>query len=148
MKASMIGFCGGLAIVLLARFAHGQDIGVNGSGCQVFAGNCATIVSLTASRSVNIVVTGDSAVAQCDAALPGGMFLPRRRRKVRCDFGNSGQACEIGPLTITAGGSGAGAGGAGGLLDGTPITTQDWEEIIRPNGRVSIICRKTGRAGN
>jgi hypothetical protein len=139
----------GLAGALAASVAFGQNVGVNSSSCQVFAGDCVTIVSLTQARSVSIVETNNKAIAECRAVLPGGMFLPRHRRQVQCDFGNTGQTCQIGPISLSTSaadmtsGADTSAEGAAGIvfLSGNAISTRNWKETIQPSGQVAITCR-------
>jgi hypothetical protein len=140
------------ALILLAPFAFAQGVEVNGLVCQILAADCSTIVSVQAS-SMSIALKSKGYYAICNAILPS--FAPSSDEKqVKCNFQNTGQNCIIGPsqdmtaiCSSTTSNSSAQTSIEITTSDGTQstmtslVSTPDWQEIIQPNGNVSIKCQ-------
>jgi hypothetical protein len=155
MRAEILALCGGVLMGLLFMpCALAQSLGVNGSECTILAADCSTIVSITQDRTVNIQVNSQGYHAQCRTTLPSDAVAPSNGRHVKCSFSNSGQSCGISVnqnsmanCTSTTSGSSVQANTeATASIDSSATTsnsvsTQDWEETIRPNGQVYITCQ-------
>jgi len=131
----------------LASAALGQNVAVDSSECRILAGDCRTVISITQNKKADIAVANSSASAECDTVLPGGAFLPPAGREIRCGYANTGQTCTIGPLSLTILADVNVAGTEAettALFNGDSIATQDWVEIIRPDGQVLVKCRMKG----
>jgi hypothetical protein len=141
------------ALILLAPSAFAQSVAVNGLVCQILAADCSTIVSVQAS-SMSIALKSKGYYAICNAILPSNAFAPSDEKQVKCNFQNTGQNCIIGPsqdvtasCSSTTSNSSAQTSIEITTSDGTQstmtslVSTADWQEIIQPNGNVSIKCQ-------
>jgi hypothetical protein len=165
LKTILLASCGAsLVNLLLASFACSQGVSITGSQCVVLATDCSTIVTAAQGKAIAIAVTDSKSVAKCQTTLPSDVSLPQTGTIVKCSFQNTGQNCSIGAdqtstsnctattstataqsdtAVTTSNGSPASvttSDGTATSVNGT-IETQDWEEIIRPSGKVTISCR-------
>jgi hypothetical protein len=139
-------------ISLLAPFAFAQSVGVTGPVCQILAADCSTVLTVQAS-SMSIALTSAGYTARCKTILPSNAPAPVEE-KVKCSFQNTGQNCIIGAsqdvtasCSSTTGNSSAQTSTVITTSDGTQstitslVSTSNWQEIIQPNGNVSIRCQ-------
>jgi hypothetical protein len=120
-KATLVSLLALMALATGVARAYAQAVRINVDSCSVLAPDCSTFVTVPDMVMLQANNPDGTWTVRCTSNLPEGTTPPRRA--VRCNNANTQDTVSGGIL-------------CGGLFG----STDDWQEVITPSGRVILVC--------